>query len=85
MHTETRVNAALPAVGARFGAVLGSLQRTVGGTSSTHRIILADKEGTVVAMSEDAETAEREWNFLDDRIVPQLQVTLDALLEARPQ
>ena len=39
-----------------------------------HRILLADKDGTVLAADEDAASTEREWDFLEERVVPQLQM-----------
>ena len=44
------------------------------GSGSGHRILLADRAGTVVAMDEDAASAGKEWDFLEERVVPQLEM-----------
>ena len=61
-------------VGSRLGSVFTSLRRTIEGSAPSYRILLADYHGTVVAVDEVIASAEREWEFLEDRVVPQLQV-----------
>ena len=62
------------ASGSRVGAALSSLRRALARGASAYRIVLADHPATCVAEAEDEAAAELDWVFLDERVVPQLQM-----------
>jgi len=76
---------ATEALGSQVGSLFASARRLASSVRTrtlqslsesvpSHRIVLADYDATVVAMDEDADDVKREWQFLEERVVPQLQV-----------
>eukprot|EP00281_Chroomonas_sp_CCMP1168_P014073 CAMPEP_0206213386 /NCGR_PEP_ID=MMETSP0047_2-20121206/1095_1 /ASSEMBLY_ACC=CAM_ASM_000192 /TAXON_ID=195065 /ORGANISM="Chroomonas mesostigmatica_cf, Strain CCMP1168" /LENGTH=337 /DNA_ID=CAMNT_0053635533 /DNA_START=127 /DNA_END=1136 /DNA_ORIENTATION=+ len=64
-------------------AITSVRKKLEGGVTFIHRILLTDSDRSVVAAYETQEDAKRDWEFLHERIVPQMQVHMRTYEDAK--